>query len=54
MNELFPAVLARPKSRIFNVQSDLTTMFEGFKSRWITAAECKCLMPKEGMRVDFC
>ena len=26
------AVLARPKSRIFNVQSDFTTMLLGFKS----------------------
>ena len=31
------AVLARPKSRIFSVQSDFTTMLLGFKSckkRW--------------------
>lgn len=27
-----PAVLAKPKSRIFKVQSDLTTILLGFKS----------------------
>lgn len=27
-----PAVLAKPKSRIFSVQSDFTTMLLGFKS----------------------
>lgn len=30
--KLVPAVRARPKSRIFNVQSDLTTILLGFKS----------------------
>ena len=32
--------LAKPKSHTFSVQSAFNSTFEGFKSRWMTSAEC--------------
>ena len=42
---MFRPFSLKPKSSIFNVQSDLTRIFDGFKSRWIIPAERRCLTP---------
>lgn len=59
-----PAVLARPKSKILRVQSDLTTMLLGFRSctkeniiKWITEQETRksslCVLSQPSVDVLF-
>lgn len=37
--------LLSPKSHIFSSQSEFTSKFPGFRSRWTTAAECMYFIP---------
>ena len=34
------AMRATPKSMTFTTPSDVTIMFDGFRSRWMTSREC--------------